>query len=136
MIVNNDILLNNNKIGKKIIKKIIVKDIYNFMQKIGKDFGYVTSDYKIIIDYKYYYIDLLLFNVNYNCFVIVKILNTKMKEEEIKRLQIYMDYIDKNVKNISNNITIGIIIKKRKNKLVLEYSSDPRIKMKEYTIKI
>lgn len=115
MIVNNDILLNNNKIGKKIIKKIIVKDIYNFMQKIGKDFGYVTSDYKIIIDYKYYYIDLLLFNVNYNCFVIVKILNTKMKEEEIKRLQIYMDYIDKNVKNISNNITIGIIIKKKIN---------------------
>ena len=45
-----------------------------------------------------------------------------------------MNYIDKNLKTISQNNTIGIIICKRDNKFVIEYSSDPRILSKEYEL--
>ena len=62
-----------------------------------------------------------------NCFVVVELKITELKKEHIGQIQIYMNYIDKNVKEINHDKTIGIIICKRDNSLVLEYSSDSRI---------
>ena len=45
-----------------------------------------------------------------------------------------MNYIDKNIKTINENKTIGIIIVKKDNKFIMEYSSDPRIITKEYKL--
>ena len=52
---------------------------------------------------------------------------TEFKVEYISQVQKYMNYIDKNVKEISNNFTIGILICKRENKFVIEYCSDGKI---------
>ena len=45
-----------------------------------------------------------------------------------------MNYIDKNVKEIFNNKTIGLIICKKDNKFIIEYSSDPRIYTRFYVL--
>ena len=62
---------------------------------------------------RYNYIDLLLFNIKYNCYVVVELKVTELKKEHIGQIQIYMNYIDKNMKNINNDKTIGIIICKK-----------------------
>lgn len=59
---------------------------------------------------------------------------TELKKEYIGQIEIYMNYIDKNVKNINHDKTIGIIICKKNNNFIIEYCSDKRIISKEYEL--
>ena len=59
---------------------------------------------------------------------------TELKNEHIGQIQIYMNYIDKNLKKINQDKTIGIIIVRKNNKFVLEYCSDERILTREYEL--
>ena len=83
------------------------------MKELGSGFCYIENEYKIKIGSSYNYIDLLLFNIKYNCYVVVELKVTELKKEHIGQIQIYMNYIDKNMKNINNDKTIGIIICKK-----------------------
>ena len=100
------------------------------MKELGNLFGFIDSEYKIKIGDRYNYIDLLLFNYEFNCFVKV----SELKKEHIGQIEFYMNYIDKNIKEISNNNTIGILICKRENRFVIEYCSDDRITVREYEL--
>ena len=83
---------------------------------------------------RYNYIDLLLFNIEFNCYVVVELKVTELKKEYIGQIEIYMNYIDNNIKKIYHDKTIGIIICKKDNKFILEYCSDKRILSREYKI--
>ena len=72
-------------------------------------------------------IDLLLFNYLYNSFIVIELKNTELKKEHIGQIEFYMNYIDKNIKTLNQDNTIGIIICKKENKFIIEYCSDNRI---------
>ena len=59
---------------------------------------------------------------------------TELKKEHIGQIQIYMNYIDRNLKKETHDKTMGIILVRKNNKYVIEYSSDERIKAREYLI--
>ena len=136
--IKNPIVIKNNLnieiISEKYLKKLILEDLSSFMKELGDGFSYIDSEYKIKIGNSYNYIDLLLFNYKYNAFVVVELKITELKKEHIGQVEVYMNYIDKNIKEIHHYKTIGIIICKRDNKLVLEYSSDSRIFSSEFII--
>ena len=104
------------------------------MKELGNSFSFVGSEYKIKLGDRYNYIDLLLFNIKYNCYVVVELKVTELKKEHIGQINLYMNYIDKNIKNIYQDKTIGIIICKRDNKFVMEYCSDDRIYRTTYVL--
>jgi len=137
-LVPNPILIRNkNKIeiiSEKALHHLILEDIELFMKELGNSFCFIGSEYKIKIGERNHHIDLLLFNIKYNCYVVVELKVTEFKVEYISQVQKYMNYIDKNVKEISNNSTIGILICKRENKFVIEYCSDDRIAVREYEL--
>ena len=124
----------NNEISEKILQKLILEDIPSFLKELGNGFSFIDSEYKIKIGDRYNYIDLLLFNYEFNCFVVVELKITELKKEHIGQIEFYMNYIDKNLKNINQNKTIGIIICKKENKYVIEYCSDDRIISREYEL--
>ena len=124
----------NNEISEKVLQKFILEDIESFLKELGNGFCFIGSEYKIKIGYRYNYIDLLLFNYQFNCFVVVELKVTELKKEHIGQIEFYMNYIDKNLKNINQNKTIGIIICKKENKYVIEYCSDDRIISREYEL--
>ena len=82
----------------------------------------------------YNYIDLLLYNFKYKCFVVIELKITELKKEHIGQIEVYMNYIDKNVKDISDDKTIGIIICAKNNQFIIEYCSDERIFAREFKI--
>ena len=137
-LVPNPILIKNkNNIEittEKSLHYLILEDIESFMKELGNSFSFIGSEYKIKIGERNYYIDLLLFNIKYNCYVVIELKVTEFKVEYISQVQKYMNYIDKNVKEVSNNSTIGILICKRENKFVIEYCSDERIAVREYEL--
>ena len=97
------------------------------MKELGEGFSYIDKEYKIKIGNRYNYIDILLFNYKYNCFVVIELKVTELKAEYIVQIKKYMNYIDKNIRNIDQENTIGIIICKKDNQFVMEYCSDMRI---------
>jgi len=136
--IKNPILIKNNsdylEISEKILKRLILEDIDNFLSELGNGFSYIKNEYKIKLGDKYNYIDLLLFNIEYNCYVVLELKITELKKEHIGQIQTYMNYIDKNIKKINQDKTIGIIICKKDNTYIMEYCSDERILCKEYKI--
>ena len=135
--IKNPILIKNSyntEISEKLLKRLILEDIDNFLKELGTGFSYIENEYKIKIGDRYNYIDLLLYNIKYNCYVVVELKVTEFKVEYISQVQKYMNYIDKNIKEVSNNNTIGILICKRENKFVIEYCSDERIAVREYEL--
>ena len=124
----------NNEISEKVLQKLILEDIPSFLDELGNGFTFVRNEYKIKIGDRYNYIDLLLFNYEFNCFVVVELKVTELKKEHIGQIEFYMNYIDKNLKNINQNKTIGIIICKKENIYVIEYCSDDRILAREYEL--
>ena len=124
----------NNEISEKVLQKFILEDIESFLKELGNGFCFIGSEYKIKIGDRYNYIDLLLFNYQFNCFVVVELKVTELKKEHIGQIEFYMNCIDKNLKNINQNKTIGIIICKKENKYVIEYCSDDRIIAREYEL--
>ena len=124
----------NNEISEKVLQKLILEDIPSFLEELGNGFTFVRNEYKIKVGDRYNYIDLLLFNYEFNCFVVVELKVTELKKEHIGQIEFYMNYIDKNLKNINQDKIIGIIICKKENKYVIEYCSDDRIISREYEL--
>ena len=135
-LVPNPIIIRNPNnievISEKVLKRLILEDLELFMSELGNGFAYIGNEYKIKIGNSYNYIDILLFNVEYNCYVVVELKITTLKKEHIGQIMIYMNYIDKNVKKIFQDKTIGIIVSREDNKYIVEYSSDRRIISRNY----
>ena len=126
--------LDYNDISENVLKKLILEDIDSFLDELGTGFSYIKNEYKIKIGTNYNYIDLLLFNYEYNCFVVVELKVTELKKEHIGQIEVYMNYIDKTIKSINQDKTIGIIIVRKNNKFIMEYCSDKRVLSKEYLL--
>ena len=125
---------NNEIISEKVLQKLILEDITGFMKELGEGYSFIDNEYKIKLGDRYNYIDILLYNIEFNCYVVVELKVTELKKEHIGQIEIYMNYIDNSLKKINQNNTIGIIICRKNNKYVIEYCSDKRILSREYVI--
>lgn len=115
--IKNPIIIKNDNnreiISEKILQKVILEDIPSFLKELGNGFTFIENEYKIKIGNSYNYIDLLLYNYLFNCFVVVELKLNEIKKEHIGQIEIYMNYIDKNIRKLNQNKTIGIIICKK-----------------------
>ena len=123
---------NKEIISEKVLQKVILEDIPSFLKELGNGFSFIGNEYKIKIGNRYNYIDFLLYNIEFNCYVVVELKVTELKKEHIGQIEVYMNYIDRNLKEINQDKTIGIIICKKDNKFIMEYCSDSRILAREY----
>ena len=137
-LVKNPILIKNtgdfDDVSEKILQRLILEDIESFMKELGNSFSFIGSEYKIKIGNTYNYIDLLLFNIEFNCYVVVELKVTELKKEHIGQIEVYMNYIDNNLRKINQDKTIGIILTKKDNRYIIEYSSDKRIISRKYEL--
>ena len=114
--IKNPILIKNSYkeiISEKLLKELILEDIDNFLSELGEGFSYIKNEYKIKLGDRYNYIDLLLYNIKYNCYVVIELKVTELRKEHIGQIKMYMNYIDKKIKEIHQDKTIGIIICKK-----------------------
>ena len=134
IIIKNKLGIDKENISEKILQRLILEDIPSFLKELGEGYSFIENEYKIRIGNTYNYIDLLLFNIKYNCYVVVELKVTEVRKEHIGQVEVYMNYIDKHIKGINNNKTIGIIVARRDNHYYIEYSSDKRIYTRDYEI--
>ena len=137
-LIKNPIIIKNSnnydEISEKLLQKLILEDLPSFMKELGEGFCFIDNEYSIKLGQAYNYIDLLLFNIKYNCYVVVELKVTELKKEHIGQIEVYMNYIDNNLRLPTQDKTIGIIICKQDNKYVIKYCSDSRIISREYKL--
>ena len=112
---------NVNKLDEKALHKYIISMLENRFLELGTGFTLAGHEYKIMINNHTYKIDLLFFNVNLNCYIVVELKTKEYNPKDIGQLQFYVSYVDKNLKLKNHNKTIGLLIVKKKDKYVIEY---------------
>ena len=136
--IKNPILIKNkyntDEITEKMLQDLILEDIPGFLSELGEGFSFIKNEYPIKIGSRYNYIDMLLFNINDNRYVVLELKVTELKKEHIGQISVYMNYIDNNLKKPGQNPTMGIIICKKNNKFIMKYVTDNKILEREYLI--
>ena len=134
--IKNPILIKNkyntDEITEKMLQDLILEDIPGFLSELGEGFSFIKNEYPIKIGSRYNYIDMLLFNINDNKYVVLELKITEPKKEHIGQISVYMNYIDNNLKKPGQNPTMGIIICKKNNKFIMKYVTDNKILEREY----
>ena len=108
-------------ISEKELENKIIASIVNFLSEMGGSFAFVGRQYKIELEKKEYFIDLLFFNFKLNCYVVLELKAREFQPQDLGQVQMYMQLINKQVKQKQHNPTIGIVICREKNRTVVEY---------------
>ena len=109
------------------LEKLIYSHLSYVFLQLGNGFTWVGNQYKISDGNKNCFIDMLLYNYIYNCFVVVEIKCRKLKKEDKGQVEFYMNLVDSFVKEASNNPTIGIIITKNQDKFIANFVRNEKI---------
>lgn len=104
------------------LETAMINKIKNLLVELGKGFSFVGNQYKISMEDKDYYIDLLFYHLELRCFIVVELKTNSFKPEYIGQLGFYVTAIDKTLKKESDKPTIGLLLCKEKDKLSVEWA--------------
>ena len=124
------------ELTEKVLEELVIKNISIVMKQLGEGYSFIESQYKINVGNKKNYIDLLLFNIKFNNYVVIELKAREFRKEDIGQIKLYMNYIDKEVKNITQNKTMGIIITKEINEFVIRYIKENNIAISTFDINV
>lgn len=137
-LIKNPILIKTkiipNKITEYALHNFILENIESFLKELGIGFSFIGHEVKIKIGKDKHSIDFLLFNVKFNCYVVVEIKVTEFKAEYMGQIKKYINYVDENIKENFNEKTVGVIICKDINGYVLKYCTDDKIFTTKYNL--
>ena len=108
-------------VDEKVVENQIIQNIKNFIMTFGKDFTFVGNQYHLEAYGEEFFSDLLFFNRELNCLVVVELKTGEFKPSYLGQLCTYLRIIDDKVKKPHENSTIGIILCKSMNKEFVEY---------------
>ena len=128
------------EVGKEIksekdLELSILANLDFFFKQLGNGFTYVAHQYKIIENTHNYYIDILLFNIKLNCYVVVELKLRSLRKEDKAQIEFYMNLVDKQIKEIYHNKTIGIIVTKESDEFIVNFVSGENIIPLSYELK-
>ena len=119
-LIKNPIIIKTNNLHVKLseyaLHQTVLESMDDFLKELGIGFAYIGNEVKIKIGDNYHYIDFLLYNYKFNCFVVIELKITEFKAEYIGQITKYINYVDKNIKEVFNDKTVGVVICKKENK--------------------
>lgn len=117
-----DFISLKNRYKEKELEKAMINKIKVLLVELGKGFCFVGNQYKISMEDKEYYIDLLFYHLELRCFIVVELKASSFKPEYIGQLGFYVTAIDKTLKKETDKPTIGLLLCKEKDRLSVEWS--------------
>ena len=104
------------------IEKALVQDVTKLLLELGTGFAFLGNQYHLNVGGDDFYIDLLFYNLNLRCYVVIELKTGEFKPEYAGQLNFYLSAVDGLMKKEQDNPTIGLLLCKSKNNLVAEYS--------------
>ena len=104
------------------IEQALVKDVTKLLLELGTGFAFLGNQYHLNVGGDDFYIDLLFYNLNLRCYVVIELKTGEFKPEYAGQLNFYLSAVDGILKKEQDNSSIGLLLCKSKNDLVAEYS--------------
>jgi predicted nuclease of restriction endonuclease-like (RecB) superfamily len=110
------------KILERDLENKLIDNIRKFLLELGQGFAFIGNQYHIELEGEDYYIDMVMYHVKLKCYVIIELKIGKFKPEYAGKMNFYLNLMDRQVKDKSDNPTIGIILCEDKKKITVEYA--------------
>ena len=107
---------------EKELENAMLEKIKNVLLELGNGFTFVGNQYKITVNDKDYYLDLLFYHLKLRCYIIIELKAKDFIPEYVGKMNFYLSAIDDMLKTEYDNPSIGIILVKDKDKLNVEYA--------------
>ncbi len=121
-------LEDNEKVLKeKDLQVLILAKLKTFFMELGSGYAFIGNEYKIHHGSKDYYIDILLFNVEVNAYVVVELKTRELRYEDKAQISFYIKLLDEHLRRDFHNKTIGIIVSKEQDKYIVSFVSDTNV---------
>jgi predicted nuclease of restriction endonuclease-like (RecB) superfamily len=104
------------------LRKAIVGNLKDFILEFGKDFTLAGEEYRIQVGNSDFNIDLLFYNRELRCLVAIELKIGRFKPEHLGQLEFYLEALDRDVKKIGENPSVGLILCAKKDDAVVEYA--------------
>ena len=104
------------------IEEALVKDVTKLLLELGTGFAFLGNQYHLNVGGDDFYIDLLFYNLNLRCYVVIELKTGEFKPEYAGQLNFYLSAVDGILKKEQDNPSVGLLLCKSKNNLVAEYS--------------
>lgn len=104
------------------IENALVRDVTKLLLELGTGFAFLGNQYHINVGGDDFYIDLLFYNLNLRCYVVIELKTGDFKPEYAGQINFYLSAVDGILKREDDNPSIGLLLCKSKNNLVAEYS--------------
>jgi len=117
-----DFLCLNEEAQEREIENALVKHVTEFLLELGAGFAFVGQQVLLDVGGDEFFIDLLFYHLKLRCYVVIELKAGKFKPEHLGQLGFYLTTVDRQIKHEHDNPTIGLLLCKRKNKIVAEYA--------------
>ena len=104
------------------IEQALVRDVTKLLLELGTGFAFLGNQYHLNVGGDDFYIDLLFYNLNLRCYVVIELKTGEFKPEYAGKLNFYLSAVDAILKKEQDNPSIGLLLCKSKNNVVAEYS--------------
>jgi predicted nuclease of restriction endonuclease-like (RecB) superfamily len=123
--------------SERELERALIGKIEHFLREMGGVFAFLGSQYRLEVSNKEYFIDLLLYHRRLKCLVAVELKITEFQPEHAGKMQFYLAALDDLVRLPDENPSVGIILCKTKDRIIVEYAlryADKPIGVSEYHI--
>ena len=110
------------KIKETELENSLVSRIKDTLLELGNGFSFITNQYRIIVDGDEYFIDMLFYNTILHCYIVVELKTVPFEPEFAGKLNFYISAVDKQVRKMGDNQTIGLLLCQDKKKIKVEYA--------------
>ncbi|MFV0375775.1 MAG: YhcG family protein [Mangrovibacterium sp.] len=110
------------ELDERLLENEIVLHIKKFIMALGNDFSFMGNQYRLEVDEKEFFIDLLFFNRRIQCLVAIELKRGEFKPEYAEKLNFYLSALDEYIKLPHENPSIGIILCKSQSKKIVEFA--------------
>ncbi|MCB9092517.1 MAG: DUF1016 domain-containing protein [Halobacteriovoraceae bacterium] len=117
-----DFLSLTGKYEERELEKGLIDHIQKFLIELGKGFAFVGKQYELKVENTIYYLDLLFYHLELNCFCVIELKGTAFRPEHAGKINFYLSAVDDLIKRPQDNPSIGILLCKDKNKTEVEYA--------------
>lgn len=128
-----------NEFSERDLKNAIIRNLKDFILEIGKDFTFISDEYRIQVGKHDYFIDLLFYNRELSCLVAFELKLGEFKAEYLGKMNLYLEALDRDVRKEQENPSVGIILCSSKDNDVVEYSISKNMSktmISEYKLKL
>lgn len=104
------------------LQRGLVRQMKNFILELGKDFLFISEEYKLQVGNSDFYIDLLFYHRGLQCLVAFELKADKFRPDHLGQLNFYLEALDRDIKKPNENPSIGVLLCKDKDIQVVEYA--------------